>query len=172
MTRLESEQNQTSAISLSRRLVRSPEDRVAKDRGERRVFEQIRVMPHEDIDVSGLVVLIGPDHGMIAHLDLRVRAITVLTYAGKHVNIRSRRLVPCVPFLVRNRKWTRHALHRGMRLVFDRHHAVDKCGDVLLEPDAAHELRKPRPHLEAVKLAQKRGVVEIQSIRHGPLRCT
>jgi peroxiredoxin len=130
----------TSAISLSRRPVRSPEDRIAEDCGKRRVFEQIRMMAHKDIDVSGLVALIGPDHRMIAHLDLRIRVITVLTYAGKHVNIGSRRLVPCVPFLVHNRKWARHAPHRGMRLVFDGHHAVGKCGDVLLEPDAAHEL--------------------------------
>src|ERR1700723_699990 len=117
-------------------------------------------MSHEDIDVSRLIVLVGPDHWMVAHLDRRIRLITALADAGEHVHVWPRRVVPRVPLFVLDRERAGDAFHRGVRWIFDRHRSISECRDIVLESDAAHELREPGPDGETVELAEKRGVVK------------
>ena len=60
-----------SPLSL-RSLMRGPEDGILKQRRECRIVEQLRMMPHKDVNVSCLVVFVRPHDGMISHLRLGV----------------------------------------------------------------------------------------------------
>src|ERR1700683_565900 len=85
-------------------LMSGPEDGISEDGGECRVFEQVRVMSHEDVNVPGLVVFIGPDDGMIAHFGLCIWVIGIFVHAGQHMNIWARRFVPSVPLFLFHEK--------------------------------------------------------------------
>jgi hypothetical protein len=46
-----------------------PKDRIAIDGSEESILEQFRMVPHENIDISGLVALVCPDDRVIIHLE-------------------------------------------------------------------------------------------------------
>ena len=72
-----------------------------EDSGESRVLKQLGVMAHEDVDITRLHVLIGPDHRMIAaHLDDGIRRVRRLIHMGQHVNVGTGRLVVGAPLLL------------------------------------------------------------------------
>ena len=68
--------------------------------GEGGVLEEVGVVAHEDVYVACFDVLVGPDYGVVAHLDGGVRGIGLFVDAGEDVDVRARGLTPGVPLLV------------------------------------------------------------------------
>ena len=154
--RKEREENLKAALLFSC----SPQDGVVKERGERAVLKQFRVMAHEDVHVARPFVLVDPDHRVIAHLRSAGRRVTALIDACQHVHIGSWRAVVGVPFLVLDREALGNSLHDGMIRGLHADRAAGERRNVRLEADAAHKIGEPRPHRIAVELAQQRSVME------------
>src|SRR5580704_3312151 len=110
-------------------------------------------MAHENVDVPGLDVLVGPDHWMVSHLQIRGRGIGFFVDAGQHMNVGARRSVVGVPLFVIDHEWRGDPFHRRMILVFNRDRTGYKRGDVILEAYSAHEIVEPWPHLETIEFA-------------------
>ena len=96
----------------------STEAEVPEDGCERGILEQFGVVAHEDVNVSRLVVLIGPDHRMIAHLGAGVGRIGGLVNPRQNVHIRARRFVVGVPLLLIHYERFAHIFHDRVRRIF------------------------------------------------------
>src|SRR5580698_7532005 len=103
----------------------SPEDRILEDGRESRILEQVRMVAHKDINIPSLVVFVCPDDGVIPHLDLCVRSVSVFIHTGKHMDIGARRLIVRVPLFMLDNEGSFDALHRWMSSVLDGYSAVD-----------------------------------------------
>jgi hypothetical protein len=118
------------------------------------------MMPHEDVDIPGLDVLVRPDDRMVSHLDRGIGGIGVFIHAGEHVNVGSRRLVVGVPFFVFDFEGAGDIFHDGVRGIFDVDFAGREGRDVLGEADATHEVGEPGPDRIAIKFAEEGGVMK------------
>src|ERR1700733_8608877 len=119
------------------------------------------MMPHEDIDIPRLLVIVGPNHRVIAtHLDLRLGCVAVLVYSSQHVNVRPGVFVPGVPLLVFDQEGARETFHYGVMRIFHVHRAGSEGSYVVLELDATHKVGKPRPETEAVEVSQQRSMMK------------
>src|ERR1700742_2642561 len=124
------------------------------------VVEENRVMPHENIDVASLDVLVGPDHGMIAHLDGGVGLIGRFVYVCEHMNIWSRAFIIGIPFFFLNGESIGDAAKHGMVVVFEDNIGSCETGDIIFPADATHEVTEPGPDGIAVKFTKKGGMVK------------
>ena len=112
------------------------------------------MMTHEDIDIPGLHVFVGPDHRMVAaHLDSGCGGVAVLIHSCQHVHIRSRTLIINIPFVFGNKRcW--YVFHNRMVPVFYCKQGGVSTGDVIFVLNVTHKLRVPLPHRIAVKNTQ------------------
>src|SRR5579863_5127156 len=110
-------------------------------------------MTHKNINVSGLDVLIRPNHRMVAHLDVGVGLVRFFVHAGQDMNVGARGFVIGVKLFVVNDEWRGDSLHRRMVLVLDGDRSGDKGSDVILEAYSTQEIAEPRPYLETIELA-------------------
>ena len=56
------------------------------------------MMSHKDIDISGLVMFVGPDDGMVSHLNGGVGEIRRFIDVGEYVHVGPGALVVGIPF--------------------------------------------------------------------------
>src|SRR5580658_1095760 len=110
-------------------------------------------MPHKNIDIPRLYMLICPDHRMVTHFDIGVRGIGGLIHAGQDMHIRSWALVIGIPFLFPDEKGVRYALHNGVSGVLYVDFSLYEGGDIVLVGNTAHELREPGPDMVPVEIA-------------------
>jgi hypothetical protein len=81
---------------------------------EGRVLKQLSVVSHEDVDVACFDVLVGPDDGVVAHLDGRCGSVGGLVNTCEYMHIWARRMIPGVPLLVLNGEGMRKVFHDWM----------------------------------------------------------
>src|SRR4029077_15745147 len=56
--------------------IRRPKNGVAKERSERLILKMFAAMSHEDVDIPGFDVFVGPDNRMVAHFQRAVGGIS------------------------------------------------------------------------------------------------
>lgn len=64
-----------------------PKNRIVEEGCVSRVLEEIGMMTHEDVDISRFDVLVGPDDGVVAHLDVGVGGISIFVNAGEDMDV-------------------------------------------------------------------------------------
>lgn len=124
------------------------------------ILIQLGAMAYLEIDVGGLDIGIGPDDGMIAHLDLAVRTIGRFVYGCQYVDGIARGVVVDVPLVVLDDKRIGYATHDGMLGCLDVHGAIGQRSDVILVDDASQEFAEPLPQGVAIEFAQQRCMME------------
>src|SRR5579864_6066923 len=112
-------------------------------------------MPHEDVDVSGLDVLIAPDNRMITYFQGAVGCIGFLVNAGQHMHVWPRRFVVGVPLFSFDFEGTTEAPHYRVLLIFCDNLCGHEGSDVVLVANASHKIGEPFPHGVTIKLSQQ-----------------
>src|SRR5208283_4416008 len=118
------------------------------------------MVPHENVDVARLVMLICPDDGMISHLSFGIWRIGSFVDARQNLDIRPRGFVVRVPFFLIDYKGSAHIFHNGVRRLLHDYGCGGELRDVVGKSDPAHKLGKPWPYTVSVKISEQRGVMK------------
>src|SRR5882757_7311596 len=137
-----------------------PKNGIAKERGERRILKMFAAMSHEDVDISGFDMLVGPDDRMVAHFQRTVGHVSLFVHARQYPHIGPRRSIVGIPLLAFDLERSAETPHDGMRLIFDVNFCGGERSDVVLEANAAHEIGEPIPHRVAVKFTEQGRVMK------------
>src|SRR5256885_4219034 len=96
-----------------------PEDGIAKERGESLILKMFAAMSHEDVDISGFDMLVGPDNRMVAHFQRAVGHVSLFVHAGQHAHVWPRRFVVRIPLFAFDLEGSTETPHYGMHLIFN-----------------------------------------------------
>ena len=139
---------------------RGPEYGVAEHGGEVFAAEQFGVMSHDEVHVARLYLFVCPYGRVVAHSHVRRGRVARLVNVRQYLYSRARAAVECVPLFAWQRERAAHTFHNRVSRLFHLDFSRSSFGYVVFEAYAAHEVREPLPHGEAVEVAQKRSVVK------------
>lgn len=136
---------------------------VLKHLDEGGIREKRGTVAELEINVLGLLALVGPNHGVVAHANSGRRDVAVLIDVGKHMHVLPWILVVGVPLVFLNQEGVGHVFHHGVSLVFHVDRGVGQRADIVFPAYAAHEVAEPLPHLAGAEdVAEERGVMKVK----------
>lgn len=107
--------------------------------------EELLAVAELEIYVAGALGGIGPDDGMVAHLDVCVDGVAAFIDMCQNMYVGAWVLFVGIPLVIGDDEGSGKVFHHGVSAVFHLHCAVALLGDVVLVANIAHEVRKPLP---------------------------